>query len=117
MKTASTSPRSARFFEHTGGRLYWFGEAKTVKAVNTSREIELKIGDANATVNNQTLTLERAPYLDSGRMLIVPLTFIRDALNLKIQLIRNPAGGRLRANKTARSPFSPSPVFGRGGRG
>ncbi len=72
-----------QIFEHSGGRLYWFNSVKTVRAVNSSREIELKIGDANALVNNQTLTMERKPFIETGRT-IVPLTFIRDALNVKI---------------------------------
>ncbi len=70
-----------QIFEHTGGKLYWYGSAKTVRAVNDTREIELKIGKNTALVNNRQLTLERAPFIDSGRTL-VPLTFIRDALSV-----------------------------------
>ena len=70
-----------QIFEHTGGRLYWFGSAKTVRAVNDTREIELRIGKTSALVNNQILTLERAPFIESGRTL-VPLTFLRDALSV-----------------------------------
>jgi hypothetical protein len=73
-----------QIFEHTGGRLYWFGgAAQTVRAVNDTREIEIKIGNADATVNNHTIRMERTPYIDSGRT-IVPLTFIRDSLSVKI---------------------------------
>jgi hypothetical protein len=73
-----------QIFEHTGGQLYWFGgPAQTVRAVNSSREIEIKIGDKNATVNNQPVEMEKKAYIDTGRT-IVPLTFIRDALNVKI---------------------------------
>jgi len=70
-----------QIFEHTGGWLYWYASARTVRAVNNTREIELKIGRPTATVNNRTLTLERAPFIDSGRTL-VPLTFVRDALSV-----------------------------------
>jgi len=70
-----------QIFEHAGGWLYWYGAARTVRAVNNTREIELKIGSPTATVNNRTLTLERAPFIDSGRTL-VPLTFVRDALSV-----------------------------------
>lgn len=73
-----------QIFEHTGGKLYWFGgTAQTVRAVNTTREIEIKIGDKTAKVNNQTVEMEKKPYIETGRT-IVPLTFIRDALNVKI---------------------------------
>jgi hypothetical protein len=72
-----------QIFEHSGGRLYWFNSVKTVRAVNSSREIELKIGNPNALVNNQTMTMERKPFIETGRT-IVPLTFIRDALNVNI---------------------------------
>jgi hypothetical protein len=73
-----------QIFEHTGGKLYWFGgEAQTVRAVNDSREIEIKIGDKTAKVNNQSVGMEKSPYLLSGRT-IVPLTFIRDSMDVKI---------------------------------
>src|SRR6185436_12874211 len=72
-----------QIFEHTGGRLYWFNEVKTVKAVNSSRDIEIKIGKQDALVNNSTVSMEHRPYIISGRT-IVPLTFIRDALSVKI---------------------------------
>ncbi|MGC8666526.1 MAG: stalk domain-containing protein [Chthonomonadales bacterium] len=72
-----------QIFEHTGGRLYWFNSQKSVRAVNSTREIEIKIGRANAVVNNETVTMEHKPFIESGRT-IVPMTFIRDALNVKI---------------------------------
>ncbi len=82
-----------QIFEHTGGRLYWFGgSAQTVRAVNNTREIEIKIGSASATVNNQAITMERNAYIESGRT-IVPLTFVRDALNVKVHF--DPQSGRL----------------------
>lgn len=77
-----------QIFEHTGGRLYWFGgDAQTVKAVNATRDIELRIGSDRAQVNNHALTMEHAPFLESGRT-IVPLTFIRDALGVNIHFDR-----------------------------
>jgi len=63
-----------------------------VRAVNSTREVELKIGRQNALVNNQVLKMDRAPYIDTGRT-IVPLTFIRDALS--VHLSYNAATGRL----------------------
>jgi LysM repeat protein len=73
-----------QIFEHTGGRLYWFGgSAQTVKAVSETRDIQIKIGNADASVNNQKLSMERKPYILGGRT-IVPLSFVRDALNVKV---------------------------------
>lgn len=82
-----------QIFEHTGGRLYWFGGPdKTVRAVNATREIEIKIGKPNAHVNNQVVGLERAPFLESGRT-IVPISFIREALDVSVTY--DPATGRV----------------------
>jgi hypothetical protein len=73
-----------QIFEHAGGRLYWFGGAsQTVKAINERREIQIKIGDPNAVVNNQKIKMEKNPFLDRGRT-IVPLSFIRDSMDVKI---------------------------------
>jgi LysM repeat protein len=80
-------------FEHTGGRLYWYGRAaQTVRAVNDSREIELKIGHDKAVVNNRSVKLDRKPFVESGRT-IVPLTFMRDALDVNLQF--DPNTGRM----------------------
>ncbi|HLK56750.1 MAG TPA: stalk domain-containing protein, partial [Chthonomonadaceae bacterium] len=70
-------------FEHTGGTVQWFGQSQTVRAVNSEREIEIKIGDKDAKVNNQTVTMEASPYIDHGRT-IVPLSFVKDAMNVKV---------------------------------
>ncbi|MCS6830773.1 MAG: stalk domain-containing protein [bacterium] len=72
-----------QIFEHTGGWLFWYPQSRTVRAVNAEREIELKIGQPTAQVNNQTLPMEIAPFIDRGRT-IVPLSFVRDALDVKI---------------------------------
>lgn len=86
-----------QIFEHTGGRLYWFGgKAQTVRAVNETREIELRIGKGTALVNNRTLSLDRAPFIDSGRTM-VPLTFIRDALAVNVNYDNNSGKVMLRS--------------------
>ncbi len=77
-----------QIFEHTGGRLYWNGgQAQTVKAVNSTREIELKVGSANATVNNRSVAMDHKAFVESGRT-IVPLSFIRDALSVRLNFSR-----------------------------
>ncbi|NUQ71531.1 MAG: LysM peptidoglycan-binding domain-containing protein, partial [Chthonomonadales bacterium] len=78
-----------QIFEHTGGRLYWYpGKPGMVRAVNDTREIELRIGSPSAVVNNRMITLERSPFIESGRTL-VPLTFVRDALEVNVQYDAN----------------------------
>jgi LysM repeat protein len=72
-----------QIFEHSGGKLYWYGPDKTVRAINATREIELRIGEPTATVNNDKIKLERAPFVENGRT-IVPITFVRDAMDVKI---------------------------------
>lgn len=70
-------------FEHAGGSVKWNNEAKVVQAVDSEREIEIHIGKSEALVNNKPLALETIPYIDRGRT-IVPLSFIRDAMDLKV---------------------------------
>jgi LysM repeat protein len=82
-----------QIFEHTGGKLYWFGgDAKLVRAINSAKEIEIRIGSEEATVNNRSLSLEKPAYIVSGRT-IVPVSFMKDALELTVQY--DPKSGRL----------------------
>jgi len=70
-------------FEHSGGSVKWYGESKTVRAINNSKEIEIHIGDNQAMVNNQKVKLDAKAYIDRGRT-IVPLSFVRDAMDVKV---------------------------------
>ena len=79
-------------FEHTGGTVKWFNQAKTVRAFDSEHEIEIKIGSKDAKVNNQPLTMETVPYLDHGRT-IIPLSFLRDSMNLNVNF--DPETGHL----------------------
>lgn len=72
-----------QIFEHTGGTITWFNQSKTLRAVNSAREIELKVGEDEAKVNNQTVKMEAKSYIENGRT-IVPLSFVRDALNVNV---------------------------------
>ena len=71
-------------FERDGGKVAWNGLDKTVTARAEGRDVFVKIGDALARVNESPIQMERAAYLESGRT-IVPLSFIRDALNVNVQ--------------------------------
>lgn len=82
-----------QIFEHTGGKLYWFGgDAKLVRAINSAKEIEIRIGSAESKVNNRTILLEKPAYIVSGRT-IVPISFMKDSLDLAVQY--DPKTGRL----------------------
>jgi len=72
-----------QIFEHTGGKVEWFQKSQMVRAFNPEREIEFRIGNKGAKVNNKPLDMEAKPYLEKGRA-IVPLSFVRDAMNVKI---------------------------------
>lgn len=71
-------------FERDGGKVNWNGSDKTVTATAEGRDVFVKIGDSLAKVNESPIQMERAAYIDSGRT-IVPLSFIRDALNVNVQ--------------------------------
>lgn len=79
-------------FEHTGGKVEWYQKSKTVRAINSQREIEFRVGKKDATVNNKPLQMEANSYVERGRT-IVPLSFVRDALNVKVNY--DAATGRL----------------------
>lgn len=82
-----------QIFEHTGGTVSWYGHSRTVRAVNSSREIEFRVGHRGARVNNHVVKMGATPYIDRGRT-IVPLSFVRDALNVDVHY--DAASGHLR---------------------
>jgi hypothetical protein len=69
--------------EKAGGKVDWENKAKNVKAEADGRSIFLHIGDAFATINQQRFDLEIASFIEKGRT-IVPLSFMRDALDVNI---------------------------------
>ena len=69
--------------EHAGGDVKWEPIDKEVEASTDGRDIWLKIGDKIAKINSLSTQLELAPYIQSGRT-IVPLSFIKQALNVDI---------------------------------
>jgi len=81
-----------QIFEHTGGILYWYATAKTVRAINDSREIEIQIGSTRTLVNNEPIDLEMPAFIESGRTM-VPLTFVHDALEVNVRY--NPSTGKI----------------------
>jgi len=71
-------------FEKDGGKVAWNSLDKSVTANAEGRDVFVKIGESLAKVNESPIQMERAAYLESGRT-IVPLSFIRDALNVNVQ--------------------------------
>lgn len=70
--------------EKAGGKVDWANTQKNVSAKADGHDIFLHIGDAFAQINKQRIELERPSFIDSGRT-IVPLSFMRDALNVNIE--------------------------------
>jgi Copper amine oxidase N-terminal domain len=81
-----------QIFEHTGGQVMWAPDAKTVRALNADREVVIKVGAPNATVNGQSVDMERTSFIDRGRT-IVPLSFVGKALDVDVDF--DPATGKL----------------------
>jgi hypothetical protein len=81
-----------QIFEHTGGTVNWIHELKIVNAKNEKVDIEIKIGRRMALVNEDELMMALTPYIQEGRTM-VPLSFIRDALGLKMEY--DPSTGRV----------------------
>ncbi len=71
-------------FEQAGGKVTWSHDLKTVEADGLGRKVWMKIGDSTAKVNDGSVKLEMAPFIDSGRT-VVPLSFIRDSLDVNVQ--------------------------------
>ncbi len=69
--------------EKAGGKVGWAHLKKDVSAEADGRSIFLHIGDSFAQINKQRIELERPSFIESGRT-IVPLSFMRDALDVNI---------------------------------
>ena len=69
--------------EKKGGEVIWEAKTKEVNAKADGRAIYLQIGTRIARVDQKSIDLELAPYLDRGRT-IVPLSFIRETLKVNV---------------------------------
>ncbi len=81
-----------QIFEHTGGRVEWASQTRTVRAVNADREVVFAVGKKTARVNGENVSMARPAQLEQGRA-IVPLSFVGKALDVDVQY--DPATGRL----------------------
>lgn len=84
-----------QIFEHTGGTVTWAHRQKTVRAVNTEREVVFQVGAPAGKVNGEAVSMERNSYIERGRA-IVPLSFVGKALDVDIDF--DPVSGRLQIN-------------------
>ncbi len=73
-----------QIFEHAGGAVVYFPDTREVRAANDDKDIKLKIGSKEATVNQVLVVMEREAFIDSGRT-IVPVSFMEKALDLKAE--------------------------------
>jgi len=48
-------------------------------------DIKLAIGSLNATVNGNPVDLDAAPYVNAGGLTMVPLRFIAEALDARVE--------------------------------
>ncbi len=71
-------------FEQAGGKVDWENLSKAITATGMGQEVFIKIGDKMARVNKINVSLEMAPFIERGRT-IVPLSFIREGLNVDVQ--------------------------------
>lgn len=69
--------------EHVGAKVKWSHALKEVEAEGMGKDIWLKVGDRYARVDDVRIALELAPFIENGRV-IVPLSFIVDSLDVKI---------------------------------
>lgn len=79
-------------FEYSGGTVDWFNQNKVLRAKDSENNIELRIGEDTAKINDSILKLETAPFLDRGRT-IIPISFLREGMNLKVEF--DPQTGNL----------------------
>ena len=81
-----------QIFETSGGEVAFYNKTKTVRAVSNGTEIQIRVGHRQAKVNDKTVKMEAVPFIENGRT-IVPLSFIRDAMNVDVSY--DPTTGHL----------------------
>jgi len=79
-------------FEHQGGQVDWLHETKEVLAQDRERTIHLAIGSREAQVNEETMLMDLAAFIEQGRTM-VPLRFIGEALDATIRI--DPESGNI----------------------
>lgn len=75
-------------FEGYGGKVKWDNATKTVEGESDEFNVVFTIGNPAAKVGKNTVYMEMAPYIISGRSM-VPLSFMSDALKVNVQFDPN----------------------------
>lgn len=70
--------------EAADGKVTWEHLEKVVRAQAEGREIIVRIGDKIASINSLPVEMELAAFIERGRT-IVPLSFIKDTLDVSIE--------------------------------
>lgn len=71
-------------FEHSGGKVKWDHNTKTVDATGNGMTVWFRIGNPDAKVNGNTVAMEIAPFVRRNRS-VVPLSFVSEALGVKVE--------------------------------
>ncbi len=70
-------------FEHDGGKIKWDNHQKVLNAKKPGMEVRIQVGKSVAKLNGTGVKLDVPAFLVDGRT-IVPLSFMRDALNVDV---------------------------------
>jgi len=70
-----------RVFEEVGGSVSWDGKRRIVHAEAPGTDVKLKVGSAQASVNNEHVTMDKPVAIISGRT-VVPLSFVTKTLGM-----------------------------------
>lgn len=69
--------------EHLGARVDWDNRRKVAEIDRGAREVRLQIGNLNAWVNNDLVTLYERPFIRNART-YVPLRFVAESLGAQV---------------------------------
>jgi len=87
--------------EGVGGKVNWAAQSRTVHANAGKKTIRLKIGDQQATVNEDKVMLDLAAFLFSGRTM-VPASFFKEAIDATV--VVDPETGSITVSAPVHSP-------------
>lgn len=71
-------------FEALGAKIEWNDATQTVTAELPSTKLSLTIGETEATVNGQTVTLDQGAMLSDNGRTMVPVRFIAESVGAKV---------------------------------
>lgn len=71
-------------FEGLGAQVQWDGATQSINAQRGATVVQMQIGNRNANVNGQGVSLDQAPLIYGGATM-VPLRFVGEALNAEVR--------------------------------